>query len=181
MLPRTTNAPCDFVLFVRGQSAMSTDHKPGVFTEMARVLRCGGQVSVECIAITVISLCVLLHACWLLYLPSHPPEGFRWLMLGRFRCFHIFLKTVQSLSRSGTCSILFCHYYNSSSWGMFVCFIDIYSGRQVRWMYQPGSHRRKVTQDLSCTFLLRCVPLFFSREGFNRSFPSSTVKSNFVY
>ena len=25
--------------------------------------------------------------------------------------------------------------------------------------------------------LLRCMPLFFSREGFSRSFPSSTVKS----
>ena len=35
-----------------------------------------------------------------------------------------------------------------------------------------------VTQNLSSTFLLRCVPLFFSREGFSRSFPSSTVKSN---
>ena len=38
-----------------------------------------------------------------------------------------------------------------------------------------------VTQDFSSTFLLRCMPLFFSREGFSRSFPSSTVKSNFVY
>ena len=31
------------------------------------------------------------------------------------------------------------------------------------------------------TFFLRCVPSFFSREGFSLSFPSSTVKSNFVY
>ena len=61
------------------------------------------------------------------------------------------------------------------------CFLPIYSGRQVRWMYQPGSHRRKVTQDFSSTFLLRRMPLFLSREGFSRSFPSSTVKSNFVY
>ena len=37
-----------------------------------------------------------------------------------------------------------------------------------------------VTQDFSSTFLLRCVPSFFSREGFSRSFPSSTVKSNFL-
>ena len=37
------------------------------------------------------------------------------------------------------------------------------------------SHRRKVTQDFSSTFLLRCMPLFFSREGFSRSW------SNFVY
>ena len=61
-----------------------------------------------------------------------------------------------------------------------VCFLPIYAGPQVRWTYQPGSHRRKVTQDFSCTFLLRCVPKFFSREGFSSSFPSSTVKSNFV-
>ena len=61
-----------------------------------------------------------------------------------------------------------------------VCFLPIHSGHQVRWTYQPGSHRRKVTQDFSSTFFLRCVPLFFSREGFSHSFPSSTVKSNFV-
>ena len=52
-----------------------------------------------------------------------------------------------------------------------VCFLPIYSGRQVRWMYQPGSHRRKITQDFSSTFLLRCMPLFFSREGFTVPFP----------
>ena len=29
-----------------------------------------------------------------------------------------------------------------------VCvFLPIYSGHQVRWMCQPGSHRRKVTQE----------------------------------
>ena len=44
-----------------------------------------------------------------------------------------------------------------------------------------GSHRRKVTQDFSSTFLLRCLPSFLSREGFSRPFPSSAVKSNFVY
>ena len=56
-------------------------------------------------------------------------------------------------------------------------FLPIYSVRQVRWMYQRGSHRR----NFSSTFLLRCMSLFFSREGFSRSFPSSTVMSNFVY
>ena len=44
-----------------------------------------------------------------------------------------------------------------------------------------GSHRRRVTRDFSSTFLLRCLPCFLSREGFSRSFPSSTVKSIFVY
>ena len=53
--------------------------------------------------------------------------------------------------------------------------------RLVDAPYQPGSHRRrKVTQDFS-TFLLRCLPSFLSREGYSRPFPSSTVKSNFVY
>ena len=61
-----------------------------------------------------------------------------------------------------------------------MCFLPIHFGHQVRWTYQPGSHRRKVTQDFSSTFFLRCVPLFFSREGFSHFFPSSTVKSNFV-
>ena len=62
-----------------------------------------------------------------------------------------------------------------------VCFLPIHSGHQVRWTYQPGSYRRKVTQDFSSTFFLRCMPSFFSREGFSHSFPSSTMKSNFVY
>ena len=48
------------------------------------------------------------------------------------------------------------------------------------WTHQPGSHRRKVTQNFS-TFLLRCLPSFLSRKGFSRPYPSSTVKSNIVY
>ena len=39
-----------------------------------------------------------------------------------------------------------------------VCFLPIHSGHQVRWTYQPGSHRRKITQDFSSIFFLRCVP-----------------------
>ena len=35
---------------------------------------------------------------------------------------------------------------------------DECAGHQVRWTYRSGSHRRKVTQDFSSTFLLRCVP-----------------------
>ena len=37
-----------------------------------------------------------------------------------------------------------------------------------------------VTQDIF-TFLLKCLPYFFLREGFSRPFPSSNVKSYFVY
>ena len=63
-----------------------------------------------------------------------------------------------------------------------VCFLPIHSGHQVCWTYQPGSHRRKVTQNFSSTFFLRCVSQF-SREKDSAidSFPSSTVKSEFVY
>ena len=42
-------------------------------------------------------------------------------------------------------------------------------------------HTRGRSQDFSSTFFLRCVPEFFSREGFSHSFPSSTVRSNFVH
>ena len=41
---------------------------------------------------------------------------------------------------------------------MCVCvwFLPIHSGHQVRWTYQPGSHRRKVTQEEGHTgFLIR--------------------------
>ena len=37
-----------------------------------------------------------------------------------------------------------------------VCFLPIHSGHQRT--YQAGSHRRKVTQDFSSTFFLRCMP-----------------------
>ena len=44
-----------------------------------------------------------------------------------------------------------------------VCFIPIHSGHQVRWTYQPGSHRRKVTQDFhSPSFCGACLD--FSRR-----------------
>ena len=46
--------------------------------------------------------------------------------------------------------------YSSST--LCVYFLPIHSGHQVRWTYQPGSYRRKVTQDFSSTFFLRCVP-----------------------
>ena len=52
----------------------------------------------------------------------------------------------------------------------------------VRHVDVPAAvtHKRKVTHDFS-TFLLRCLHSFFLREGFSRSFPSSTVMPNFVY
>ena len=36
-------------------------------------------------------------------------------------------------------------FLNSQRLIVCVCFLPIHSGRQVRWTYQPGSHRRKVT------------------------------------
>ena len=37
--------------------------------------------------------------------------------------------------------------YTVYSMCVCVCFLPIHSEHQVRWTYQPGSHRRKVTQD----------------------------------
>ena len=84
-----------------------------------------------------------------------------------------------SLSRCWFFSLVFCPLLLVCVC-VCVCFLPIHSGYQVRWTYQPGSHRRKVTQDFPSTFFLRCVPYFFSREGFSHSFPSSTVKSIFL-
>ena len=67
-----------------------------------------------------------------------------------------------------------------------------YTFRFNMWTQQPELHRRKATQEfvsiyiyiyiyqyiyIFFTFLLR----FLSRERLSRSFPSSTVKSRFVY
>ena len=72
-----------------------------------------------------------------------------------------------------------------SCWACFFCVcVCVLSSHLFRtsglWTYLLGSHRKKVAQDFSA-FLLRCLPSFFSREEFSRSFPSSTVRSNFVY
>ena len=36
-------------------------------------------------------------------------------------------------------------FLNSQRLVVCVCFLPVHSGHQVRWTYQPGSHRRKVT------------------------------------
>ena len=44
-----------------------------------------------------------------------------------------------------------------------VCFLPIHSGHRVRWTYQPGSHRRKVTQNFHPPYFCGAC-LNFSRE-----------------
>ena len=70
-------------------------------------------------------------------------------------------------------------YDQESIRGDFCLFVVIPFSLDVRlhlsanmWTHQPGSHRRKATQEF-VNFLLR--------EGFSRSLPSSTVKPGFVY
>ena len=62
-----------------------------------------------------------------------------------------------------------------------VCFLPIHSGHHIRWPYQPGSHRRKVTQDFSSSFGGACLNVSLREEGFSHSFPSSAVKSDFCF
>ena len=45
-----------------------------------------------------------------------------------------------------------------------LCFLPIYSGRQVRWMYRPGSHRRRRSHRISHTPSFCGACLYFSRE-----------------
>ena len=103
-------------------------------------------------------------------------------MSGRRICNTFFSNNARATSQHHTLPTLYVSHLSTAyiQWAC-LCFLPIHSEHQVRWTYQPGSHRRKVTQDFSSTFFLRCMPYFFSREGFRHSFPSSTVKSNFVY
>ena len=69
---------------------------------------------------------------------------------------------------------MFCHW----------CFV-VFSSHSF-WTSSSLDVPAGVTQEkghtrFSSTFFLRCVPYFFSREGFSHSFPSSTVKSKLVY
>ena len=61
--------------------------------------------------------------------------------------------------------------YHCTVCTVLVCFLPIHSGHQVRWTYQPGSHRRKVTQEECHTrffiHLPSAVRAFLSLEGFN--------------
>ena len=57
--------------------------------------------------------------------------------------FIVYVTTRQARTKLKTITVCMC-----------VCFLPIHSGHQVRWTYQPGSHRRKVTQDFSSTFFI---------------------------
>ena len=47
------------------------------------------------------------------------------------------------------------------------------------WTCQPGSHRRKVTQDFTPSFCGVCLNFYRKKNRFSRPIPSSTVKSFF--
>ena len=75
--------------------------------------------------------------------------------------FFLFLVSVVLFPKRNMCVFFSCHRIIShdriyveqnESMCVCVCFLPIHSGHQVRWTYQPGSHRRKVTQDFASTF-----------------------------
>ena len=86
-------------------------------------------------------------------------------------------------SRIGWVSLKEIYRYKCRRVCLFVCVVSSHSFWTSGSLDVPAgvTQEEKVTQDVSSTFFLRCVPQFFSREGFSHSFPSSTVKSNFVY
>ena len=81
---------------------------------------------------------------------------------------------------TGAAALLAGHHgpINVCVWCVCVCFLPIHSGHQVRWTYQPGSHRRKVTQYFSSpSFCGACLnfyrerriqPIPFPRRPWNR-------------
>ena len=83
------------------------------------------------------------------------------------------LSSVLRLSFSGMC-VCVC-----------VCLLPIHSGHQVRWTYQPGSHRRNVTQDFhpllsavrALIFLARRIQPFLSLVDREVEFCILTIES----
>ena len=65
-----------------------------------------------------------------------------------------FMPSILSLRTFCTAVLSRCKFSPPTVCGL--CFLPIHSGHQVRWTCQPGSHRRKVTQDFSSTFFLGC-------------------------
>ena len=65
-----------------------------------------------------------------------------------------FLPSILSLRIFCTAELSRCKFSPPTVCGL--CFLPIYSGHQVRWTYQPGSHSRNVIQDFSFTFFLGC-------------------------
>ena len=69
------------------------------------------------------------------------------LNTGAYTTVEVYLK----MTNSQRLVVLFCLlviavcFLNSQRLIVCVCFLPIHSGHQVRWTYQPGSHRRKVT------------------------------------
>ena len=57
-------------------------------------------------------------------------------------CVCVFIKLHITTQSGPVILVILCH-----SVCVCVCFLPFHSGHQVRWTYQPGSHRRKVTQE----------------------------------
>ena len=91
---------------------------------------------------------------------------------------HITKRTINKLGYSSSFlrPTTWCAY--TCTYALLIVFSSHFFWTSGLWTNQPGSHRRKITQNFSSIFLPWCLLYFFSREGFSRSFPSSTVKSN---
>ena len=81
----------------------------------------------------------------------------RYIELYMYCCLHLFIYQVHflfgDLCLRARFTAVYAYNMCDCNSGIYVCvcvcFLPICSGRQVRWMYKPGSHRRKLTQDFS--------------------------------
>ena len=111
----------------------------------------------------------------------------------------VILKMMQVCNMICVCIILLymCMLYNmcvcciicvctSMFYNMFMCVLSSHLlWTSDLWTHQPGSHRRKVTQEEGHTGFLHLpsavlASIFIARR-IQHPFPSSTVKTNFVY
>ena len=76
--------------------------------------------------------------------PSYPIDPYSAIICDDHTYIHTCIHTSYIYTYIHTHIHTYIHAYNTC---VCVCFLPIHSGHQVRWTYQPGSHRRKVTQD----------------------------------
>ena len=95
---------------------------------------------------------VRLQPCFLFtWLPSRlkPPCCVRYdiaVPLSDLKCRQVLFENDKFTTAGCVISLIVVCFLNSQRLVVCVCFLPIHSGHQVRWTYQPGSHRRKVTR-----------------------------------
>ena len=63
---------------------------------------------------------------------------------------------------------------------MCVCFLPIYSGRQVRWLYQPGSHNTEIVLEKRDLPQMHLIEIKLSTSSEHKGWSELEIRVNEV-